>query len=133
MGSTGKFAVDVTVIHSLAPSQHHSLTLATSCIKAAENRKTALYETVCVNAGWSFSPCALNTFGALGVDAVALLRRISAIKDPQPDARGPSTSSTKDISTDLPDSPTLVESAQQLTVATLKGVVQQLLQHFSFF
>ena len=24
MGSTGKLAVDVTVIHSLAPSQHHS-------------------------------------------------------------------------------------------------------------
>ncbi len=83
MGSTGKLAVDVTVIHPLAPSQHHSLTLATSCIKAAENRKTALYETVCGNAGLSFSPCALNTFGALGVDAVALLRRISVIKEGQ--------------------------------------------------
>ncbi len=56
-----------------------------------------------VNARWSFSPCALNTFGALGVDAVALLQRISVIRVPQPDAPGPSTSSMKDISTDLPD------------------------------
>ena len=134
MGVTGHLAVDVTVVHPLPPSQSHTSHSSTCLLSAAEDAKVVLYEDVCSAAGWEFSPFGVSTFGQVGKAAYTVLRRLGAIRDPLPDEQGRSPQSPADGATDpnpsASSSPAVHQMVEQITAAALRGVAQELLQHF---
>jgi hypothetical protein len=135
MGPSGRLAVDVTVVHPLAVSQHHSPTTAVSCLQAAELAKERTHESLCSAAGWEFAPFGVSSFGHVGKGAMGVLRRLSAIRDPQPDESGrtppPPPDGSLEVDAIVEAHPALRPMVEQVAVAALRGVARQLLQHFS--
>ena len=74
----------------------------------------------------------MSTFGQVGKAAYAVLRRLGAIRDPLPDEHGRSPQSPADGATDpsASSSPAVHQMVEQITAAALRGVAQELLQHF---
>ena len=68
-------AVDVAVVHPLAPSI--AFTTVKSGLEAVEKKaeaKTAHYASQCAESNIEFSPFVLSTFGAVGEEARAVIR-----------------------------------------------------------
>ena len=71
-------AVDVTVMHSLAPHLGVNLTLARAALRANERQKLVKYAQLLQNANLSFVPFPITTFGELSPQASDFVIRTSA-------------------------------------------------------
>ena len=93
-----------------------------------------MYEEMCAAAGWGFSPFGVSTFGQVGKAAHAVLRRLGAIRDPLPDeqSRPPElpVDGASDSDTSTSSTPVVRQMLDQVAAAALRGVAQELLQHF---
>ena len=70
-------AVDVSVVHSLSATWHHSEALAGRAATKREQDKLARYQGACTAAGWTLLPVVAETTGAWGTHAQRFFSRLA--------------------------------------------------------
>ena len=69
-------AVDVTVVHPLRPSKNIAVEDNLTAAADAESAKKVAQAARCLQAGWGFSPFAMESTGGFGPKATSLFKRI---------------------------------------------------------
>src|SRR6185503_16393147 len=73
------FMLDVVVSHPCSPSRLSLPGAPLTVAKYAESRKTSRYSSILPSSTSAFVPFALETFGALGPQALSFVKRLSAL------------------------------------------------------